>query len=174
MLKNKELKVEIIQLHHDIPTAKHRRRWKITELVTRNYWWPGITKDIGKYMDKHDICQIIKNQTEAPVGKLMANEILKRLWIYLMINFITKLLLVAGKNVILVVCDRLSKIVHFVATIERLARLFRNNVWKLHKLLKSVILDRRSHLVAKLTKKLNKMLEIKTKLLTSFHPQTDR
>jgi len=104
----------------------------------------------------------------------MANEILKRLWIYLMINFITKLLLVAGKNVILVVCDRLSKIVHFVATIERLARLFRNNVWKLHKLLKSVILDRRSHLVAKLTKKLNKMLEIKTKLLTSFHPQTDR
>ena len=70
----------------------------------------------------------MKNQTEVLVGKLMANEILKRLWIYLIINFITKLLSVAGKNVILVVCDRLSKIVYFIATIERLARLFRDNI----------------------------------------------
>jgi len=52
---------------------------------------------------------------------------------YLTVDFITKLLLVVGKNVILVVCDRLSKIAHFVATIEGtlaegLARLFRDNV----------------------------------------------
>jgi len=50
-----------------------------------------------------------------------------------MVYFITKLPLVAGKNVILVVCDRLSKIAYFVTTIERksvegLARLFRDNV----------------------------------------------
>jgi len=24
---------------------------EITELVTRNYWWPGVTKDVGKYME---------------------------------------------------------------------------------------------------------------------------
>ena len=79
-------------------------------------------------MDRYNIYQRMKNQTEVLVGKLMANEILKRLWIYLIINFITKLLSVAGKNVILVVCDRLSKIVYFIATIERLARLFRDNI----------------------------------------------
>jgi len=58
-----------------------------------------------------------------------------------------KLLIVARKNVILVVCNRLSKIVHFVATTkgmsaEGLARLFRDNMWKLHGLPKSVVLDR--------------------------------
>ena len=79
-------------------------------------------------MDRYNIYQRMKNQTEVLAGKLMANEILKRLWIYLIINFITKLLLVAGKNIILVVCDRLSKIVYFIATIERLARLFRDNI----------------------------------------------
>jgi len=69
--------------------------------------------------------------------------------------------------------------VHFVAMIEgilaeELVRLFRDNVWKLHSLLESVISDRGSQFVAELTKELNKMLEIKTKLLTVFHPQTDR
>jgi len=36
-----------------------------------------------------------------------------------MVDFITKLLLVAGKDMILVVCDKLSKMMYFVATIER-------------------------------------------------------
>jgi len=50
-----------------------------------------------------------------------------------MVNFITKLLLVAEKDAILVVCNRLSKMTHFVATIERtsaeeLTRLLRDNV----------------------------------------------
>ena len=49
------------------------------ELVIRKYWWPRVTKDIRKYMDECELCQRMKNRTEAPVGKLMVNEILKRL-----------------------------------------------------------------------------------------------
>ena len=37
VLKNGELRAEIIQLHHDVPVAEHGGRWKMTELVTRNY-----------------------------------------------------------------------------------------------------------------------------------------
>jgi len=64
-----------------------------------------------------------------------------------MVDFITKLLLVARKDVILVVCNKLSKMIHFVATTEgtsaeELVRLFRDNVWKLHGLLESIVLDR--------------------------------
>ena len=40
--KNEELKVEIIQLHYNILVARHRGKWKITELVTRNYQWLGV------------------------------------------------------------------------------------------------------------------------------------
>ena len=95
-----------------------------------------------------------------------------------MVDFITKLLLVAKKDTILVMCDRLSKMTHFVATTEGtsaegLARLFRDNVWKLHGLPESVMSDRRLQFVAELTKKLKRMLEIEIKLLTSFYPQTN-
>ena len=62
-------------------------------------------------------------------------------------DFITKLLLVAEKNTILVVYNQLSKMTYFVATTEGtlaegLARLFKDNVWKLYRLLESVISDR--------------------------------
>ena len=97
---------------------------------------------------------------------------------HLMIDFITKLLIVAVKDTILVVCDKLSKMTYFVATMERtlvkgLARLFRDNVWKLYRLPESVVLDRVLQFTAELTKELNRILGIETRLLTAFHPQTD-
>jgi len=62
------------------------------------------------------------------------------------VDFITKLSLVAGKDAILVICNRLSKIIYFVTTTEgtsaeELTRLFRDNMWKLHELLKSIVLQ---------------------------------
>jgi len=67
---------------------------------------------------------------------------------------------------------------HFVATTkgtsaEGLARLFRDNVWKLHRLPESVVSDSGLQFAAEMTKELNKMLGIKIKLSTSFYPQTD-
>jgi len=68
--------------------------------------------------------------------------------------------------------------VHFIPTTEKtsaegLARLFRDNVWKLHGLPESIISDRGPQFAAGLMKELNKMLGIKSKLSTAFHLQTD-
>ena len=76
--KDKELRVEIIQLYYDILIAEHGGRWKMMELVTRNYWWLGVTKDIEKYVEGYDMYQRMKNRTEALAGKLMVNEILEK------------------------------------------------------------------------------------------------
>jgi len=160
--------------------AGHGSRWKTTELVTKNYcyWWPGMTRDIGKYVERCNMYQRIKNRTEEIAGKLKLSEVLEKSWTYLTVDFITKLPLVAEKNAILVICDRLSKMIYFVATTEEtlaeeLVRLFRDNVQKLHGLPESVVSDRGLQFVAKLTKELNKMLGIETRLLTVFHSQTD-
>jgi len=111
-------------------------------------------------------------------GKLKLGEVLEKPWIHILVDFITKLPIVAGKDMILVICDRLSKMAHFVATMEGtmaegLARLFRDNVWRLHRLPESMVSDRRLQFAAELTKELNRMLDIKTKLSMAFHPQTD-
>jgi len=91
-----------------------------------------------------------------------------------MVDFITKLLLVAEKNAILVICNRLSKITHFVVTIKEtsvkgLVQLFKDNVWKLYRLPKSVVLDKGPQFAAELIKKLNRILEIETRLLMAFY-----
>ena len=44
--KNKKSRLEIIQLHYDTLIAGHRGQWKMVELVTRNYWWPEVTKEV--------------------------------------------------------------------------------------------------------------------------------
>ena len=67
---------------------------------------------------------------------------------------------------------------YFVATIEGilaedLVRLFRDNVWKLHGLPKSIVLDKGPQFAAELTKELNRMLGIEIRLLTAFYPQID-
>ena len=79
---------------------------------------------------------------------------------YLIVDFIIKLLVVAKKDTILVICNRLSKMTYFVAITEEtlakgLARLFRNNIQKLHRLPESVISDRGPQFAAELTKELN-------------------
>ena len=90
-----------------------------------------------------------------------------------------KLLVSKGYDSILVVCDRFSKMSYFVVIIEKitvevLVRLFRNNVWKLHGLPKSIISDRESQFVAGLMRELNKMLGIETKLSIAYYPQIDK
>jgi len=77
----------------------------------------------------------------------MPNSILEKSWTHILADFITKLPLAQGYDLILVVVDRLTKMVYFILTTEKtsakgLARLFRNNVWKLHGLSESIISDR--------------------------------
>ena len=114
-----ELRGEIIQLHHDTPIGGHRGKWKTTELVTRNYWWPGITKEVERYVDRCNTCQRYKNWSEAPAGKLMPNTIPEKPWSQILADFITKLLLAQGYDAILVVYDHFSKMAHFIATTEK-------------------------------------------------------
>ena len=57
---------------------------------------------------------------------------------------------------------------------EGLARLFRDNVWKLHGLPESIVSDRGPQFAVELMKELNRILEIETRLSTAFYPQMDR
>jgi len=84
-------------------------------------------------MEECDACQQNKNRTKQPAGKLIPNSILEKPWMHISADFITKLPLAQGYDSILVVVDRLTKMVHFIPTTEKtsaeeLAWLFRDNV----------------------------------------------
>ena len=92
-----------------------------------------MTRDIRRYIEGCNLCQRMKNRTEEMAGKLRLSKVPEKPWTHLTVDFIMKLSIVAGKDAILVVCDRLSKMTYFVATtegtsVEGLTRLFRDNV----------------------------------------------
>ena len=151
---------------------------KTTELVTRNFWWPGVTKEVKKYIEECNTYQRNKNYTEISARKLMPNTVPKKPWIHILADFITKLLLTQGYDSILVVYNRMTKMAYFVPTMEKtsakgITRLFQDNIWKLHGLPESIITDRGVQFVAEMIQELNQILGIDTKLSTAYYPQTD-
>jgi len=55
--KDENLRAEIIRLHYDTPIGGHGGQWKTVELVTRNFWWLGVTKEVKRYVEGCDACQ---------------------------------------------------------------------------------------------------------------------
>ena len=75
--RDEELRLKIIWLH-DMLIAEHKGQWKIVELVTRNYQWLRITKEVKQYMEEYDQCQKIKNRAKMLAGKLRPNAVPER------------------------------------------------------------------------------------------------
>ena len=54
--KDDTLRAEIIRLHYDTPVKEHRGQWKTVELVTGNFWWSGVTKEVKQYVEECNSC----------------------------------------------------------------------------------------------------------------------
>jgi hypothetical protein len=176
--RDMELRRKIVELHHDSQIAGHPGRWKTLELVSRNYWWPGMTKYIASYIKSCDRCTRTKTFPAKPIGKFVPTQIPKDIWEIITVDLISGLPESGGYNAIMVVVDRLSKMLHAVPTTdtvtsEGMARLYRDHVWKLHGLPQQIISDRGPQFVSRFMKELNSILGIKTSASTAYHPQTD-
>jgi hypothetical protein len=49
-----DLRRRIVSLCHDTKVAGHAGRWKTLELISRNYWWPRMSKYVGTYVSTCD------------------------------------------------------------------------------------------------------------------------
>lgn len=176
--KDEAIRRDIVKLHHDSLPVGHPGRWKTYELVSRNYWWPGMSPFVERYVSGCDTCMRTKNLPHRPVGPLEPNEVPDGPWQTITCDFITQLPPSNGFDAIFVVADRLTKQAHFVPTTSdidstRTAELFVSEVWKHHGTPRKVISDRGPQFVSRFMKEIFKRLGIKGSTSTSFHPQTD-
>ena len=89
--KDMNLRIELLKLHHDTLLAGHPGRWKTLEIVSRNYWWPGMSVDIKKYVQGCDTCQRNKAVRKPPYGLLRPNEVPAGPWEIWTIDVISQL-----------------------------------------------------------------------------------
>src|SRR6202453_3952341 len=176
--KDDNLRCKVVELHHNFLSAGHPGQWKTIELITRSYWWPGLSRFTIKYVKGCDTCNHTKMFPEKPVGKLLPLPIPNAPWKSISSDMIISLPESKGYNTILVVADQFTKKAHSIPSTNEtstlgLATLFRDNVWKLHGLPEDIVSDHGPNFTSALMKELNKLLGIKTKLSTAYHPQTD-
>ena len=152
---------EVIHAHHDHPAAGHPGRAATYELVSRNYWWPGMCKTIVRYLANCDTCARIKPVRHAPSGLLKPLQVPVVRWSSVSMDFITALpeskppgfedpgtsgSNIRGFNAILVVVDPLTKMAHYIPTreytnSEQVARMYFDNIFWLHGLPDSIIIE---------------------------------
>ena len=152
----KDLHRQIVSQHHDTRVVGHAGRWKTLELVSRNYWWPQMSRYISQYVKTCDLCLCTKVQQSPPIGELSPLPTLESHWDTISVNFIVELPESHGYDVIMNVIDSVSKVSHFIPTHTMItalgaACLFLMHIWKLHGLLKQVISDQNPQFVVELT-----------------------
>ena len=177
--KDPQLHHDIVHAHHDSMMTGHPGQWKALELVSCNYWWPGISHYVASYMAGCNVCNHCKSFLMQKVGKLTPNRILTCHWEVISVDTIRELLESKGYNTILVVVDRLSKHIHAVPTVTTVdstgvAHLFLEHVWRHHGLLEAIISDRGSAFVSNFSRELAALLNIRLTPSTAYHLQTDR
>jgi hypothetical protein len=148
-----------MEQHHDTRVAGHAGRFKTLEMVSRNYWWPQMSRYIGVYVKTCDLCNRTKLQHHRPSGELHPTETPEERWQVISVDFIVELPESHGYDVIMNVVDSVSKRVHCIFThttisAEGAALLYYREVWKHYGLPQSVLSDRGSQFIARFTREL--------------------
>jgi hypothetical protein len=173
------IRTKILVECHDTPVSGHLGEWKTLAKVARHCYWPNMRATVQEYLRSCDSCQRNKATHQLPQGLLQALEIPNTRWDTVTMDLITQLPRTSsGNDAIVVLVDKFSKMVHYVATTttvtaEKLAEIFLNNVVKYHGIPKNLVSDRDPRFTSKFWQCLFKALGTKLKMSTAYHPQTD-
>jgi len=139
--------LRILKNCHDHPAAGYPGYALTYELVSQDYWWPKIRQTIAQYIRNCDTCTRIKLACHVPYGLLKPLQVPFRKWLSISLYLVTGLPTSNRFDALLVVVDRLSKMAHYIPTTtdvnsKGIARLFLDNIFKLHGLPDSIVSDR--------------------------------
>ncbi|GKD71245.1 reverse transcriptase domain-containing protein [Tanacetum coccineum] len=143
------------------------------------YWWSGMKKDIAVYVSKCLTCLKVKAEHQRPSGLLQQPEIPEWKWEGIAMDFVTKLPRTSsGYDTIWVIVDRLTKSAHFLPMredykMDRLARLYLNEIVARHGVPISIISDRDSRFTSRFWQSMQEALGTRLDMSTTYHPQTD-
>lgn len=111
---NVQLREDIVELWHSTPQGGHSGMDAIVRRVQSLFHWKSMVHDIRSFINRCDVCQRHKYDASAKPGLSQLLLIHEGVWTDISLDFIEGLPKSKGKDVILVVVDRLSKYGHFI------------------------------------------------------------
>jgi hypothetical protein len=179
-----DIKESIMKQCHDFALAGHLGTAKTSELVKRYFYWNNIDAAVREYVLSCPYCQVDKDTNQRKLGLLQSIEIPTRRWQVITVDFLTSLPNVGNGrdtplyNAICVFVDKYTKMVHLAPcnmniTAPMFARLFMNEVVRLHGVPQRIISDRDTRFNSVFFRKFAEALDIDLAMSTAFHPQTD-
>lgn len=173
------LRGRLIQRIHDSTAVGHPGRDGTVAMMVRQFYWPGLPRDVRRFVRNCDVCGRSHIWRQAKRGLLKPLPIPQRLWSDIAMDFITDLP-PSGKDnnrYLLVITDRLGKGVILEAMpsmdAEACAQRMLHCFVRFHGLPRSIVSDRGSNWTSRFWKKLCELVGIQQRLSTAYHPQTD-
>ncbi|KAG8498362.1 hypothetical protein CXB51_006995 [Gossypium anomalum] len=136
--RNLELISIILSKAHSSRMSVHPDSTKMYNDLKRQFWWPGMKRDISNFVSRCLICQQVKAEHQVPSGLLQSIMILKWKWDRVTMDFVSGLPLTQSKkDSIWVIVDRLTKSAHFIpvrtdSSLDKLAELYVSQIVRLH------------------------------------------
>lgn len=156
-------------------TLKYRPSYR---RIAALFYWKGLKEDVQTHVKQCDTCQRSKYETTPYPGLLQPLKLPSLAWTSISMDFIKGLPKSHGKSVIWVVVDRLTKYAHFIGvshpySVGDIAKLFMENVFKLHGMPEDIVNDRDPIFTSKLWQELFSMHGVTLSTSTAYHPQSD-
>ncbi|GJZ50902.1 putative reverse transcriptase domain-containing protein [Tanacetum coccineum] len=149
-----EVRTLIMDEAHNSKYSIHLSADKMYYDLRDRYWWPRMRKDIAEYVSKCLICLKVKAEHQRPSGLLQQPEIPIWKW------------------------EGIVSAAHFLPMLEdykmeRLARLYLNEIVNRHGVPISIISDRDSRFTSRLWQSMQEALGTRLDISMAYHPQTD-
>lgn len=146
--------------------------------IKQLFYWPLLKQFIAGKVAECPICQISKSEKVPYPGLLNPLQIPRMKWTDISMDFVEGLPKSKGKDVILVVVDRLTKFAHFIPlshpyTVQKVADLFMENIIKLHGPPSSIVTDRDRIFTSKLWHEIFNAMQISLNFTSAYHPESD-
>ena len=144
---NDDLKFQLLEEAHQTPYSIHPSTTKMYHDLKERYWWPGMKRDVIKYVERCLTCQQVKAEHQRPAGLLQPLEIPEWKWYQITMDFVTGLPKTPkNHDSVWVVVDRLTKSAHFIHvrmtyTMDKLAELYIKEIVRLHGVAQSIVSD---------------------------------
>ncbi|QRW24057.1 Retrotransposable element Tf2 protein [Rhizoctonia solani] len=171
------LRTDLLRIFHDSPLAGHPGRQRTLELVSRNYYWPGIRADTYWHVDSCKTCQRIRRPKYASIPP-QPLELPTRPWQHVSYDMIVDLPKDGSNDSILVIVDSFTKYVILVECSKKLkapelADLFLQHIWKRFGMPEKTVSDQGRVFNNKFLKALYQRLGIDPHFSSAYHPQSD-